>query len=458
MNQALRPTAFNVVQPFWINLGVFLALFLAASFFSSEPTILAISSTVIIGFFFFEPFKLVLIYTVLIFYRDIFVGAVFGIKTGLLEYLTLSSNYIFVLLLASLLLHNVQLQWRGPLFWPIVFFVSVMTVSCLFSSNTVASLQVLFRLVQLVGYFFILFTLLDSERRIFYFLLMLLGIFSIVILVSGFNFLSSGDRLAHLSRFMVFPALASGLYVFLTKDPRYKWFTGLLIAIAVFGSLSLIVTESRRVIMALAIGWVFFLAVSRTRVGALIFIVLLIVVALVYAPKQSLSRFQKTAVALELLQTGEELNEEETFDLFTGRDKLWQLGLDKFYESPVFGIGLGISKEAVGLEYGKPLRLHNIYLEMLVETGVIGFFAFLILLLGFFSLSIKLIRLHSKKNDFYYYLAATMLAITVIFFVTNYFGGASVFEKYEWVFYAILAAGYRVASLKVKRLEVSRYS
>lgn len=78
---------------------------------------------------------------------------------------------------------------------------------------------------------------------------------------------------------------------------------------------------------------------------------------------------------------------------FTGRSDIWQIVLDKFYESPIFGWGyaksadiLGLNSDAVGFTVG---QAHNLYLQVLISLGLLGAVVFFSWYAGLLSLSMR---------------------------------------------------------------------
>ena len=67
----------------------------------------------------------------------------------------------------------------------------------------------------------------------------------------------------------------------------------------------------------------------------------------------------------------------ESGDLTLGREKYWQLAIDQFKEHLIFGIGWGQFEVLAEQNYAKVADAHNNYLQLLCETGVIGFGVFL---------------------------------------------------------------------------------
>lgn len=68
---------------------------------------------------------------------------------------------------------------------------------------------------------------------------------------------------------------------------------------------------------------------------------------------------------------------------FSGRDVLWKIGLDRFMEKPLIGHGIGSFSEIVTSKQRDTLPdkdvgdWHNQYLQLIVESGIVGLIAFL---------------------------------------------------------------------------------
>lgn len=78
------------------------------------------------------------------------------------------------------------------------------------------------------------------------------------------------------------------------------------------------------------------------------------------------------------------LNDKENIENLSGRKKFWELGYSLFKENPVTGIGLYESAYLKDDNLGFEASFHNIYLEILVATGLIGLLFFLVFLITLF--------------------------------------------------------------------------
>ena len=70
-------------------------------------------------------------------------------------------------------------------------------------------------------------------------------------------------------------------------------------------------------------------------------------------------------------------------ELSNGRIWFWEFALEKFRQSPVFGIGWGGFKHYYHMRIGDysstgtTVDAHNVYLQILCEMGIVGFVVFL---------------------------------------------------------------------------------
>ena len=87
----------------------------------------------------------------------------------------------------------------------------------------------------------------------------------------------------------------------------------------------------------------------------------------------------------------------EKKDISTGRADLISYELEAFIENPLTGIGVGKVKESREQDTGVYAASHNEVTRILAEHGVLGIFAFLILLL-----TPLVYRIRNKKNIFFY--------------------------------------------------------
>ena len=100
------------------------------------------------------------------------------------------------------------------------------------------------------------------------------------------------------------------------------------------------------------------------------------------------------------------------------RLRLWQNGLSSFSENPVFGSGPGSVSGLVNHDerIAQYSHLHNLYLQLLVELGIVGFMLFSIMVLALFRSVLAAYRSHQMRPDMFYFISGSLL----LFLLTNF--------------------------------------
>lgn len=115
----------------------------------------------------------------------------------------------------------------------------------------------------------------------------------------------------------------------------------------------------------------------------------------------------------------------------SGRFTLWMNALTVFKENPITGIGINSIKEYYLANYSRAAYVHNSFLEVLVEAGIIGFISYLLFWLSILVFSIKIMLLN-KKAIFIF------ITLVAMFFQMN-----SLSLLYNEAFYFVIVLLYR---------------
>lgn len=118
-----------------------------------------------------------------------------------------------------------------------------------------------------------------------------------------------------------------------------------------------------------------------------------------------------------------------------GRTNIWQHVLPIFYSSPIVGVGTtGYGKRVLSIfglfQKGHYRGTHNVYLEILCYTGILGLLLFLLFMI---RLLIKSFQLYRHNN--YLVTGIILLIIIIAMFVLH-----GLYNKTYWFFYAFVAA------------------
>ncbi|OIQ22706.1 O-antigen ligase [Lacinutrix sp. MedPE-SW] len=219
-----------------------------------------------------------------------------------------------------------------------------------------------------------------------------------VITSTGSNFETSGGFGPN----QVATVLGLGMFVltvrFFSKAP-YKLFKTVNIVILALMSFRAIVTFSRGGVFVAIIMIVFFILMyfkksnskNRKRITFLTSLFIIIGVSI-----WAISSIE-TDGFIDKRYNNEDALGREKEDISTGRTALLSLEFNAFLENPIFGIGVGKSKEYRLEKTGVLAASHNEMSRILSEHGIFGLFAFSILFL-----TPLVQRIRDKSNFFFY--------------------------------------------------------
>jgi len=97
------------------------------------------------------------------------------------------------------------------------------------------------------------------------------------------------------------------------------------------------------------------------------------------------------------------------------RLEIWQRAIDAVVMYPIIGIGPGTFKDFFpeDPDWSVP-QPHNLYLAFVLQTGIIGFIGFILLLIWFFNTGFKLLKIQSSSLPVASYLLLVMMVYILI--------------------------------------------
>lgn len=102
----------------------------------------------------------------------------------------------------------------------------------------------------------------------------------------------------------------------------------------------------------------------------------------------------------------------------TSRDQIWEVVLSRMSEHWVFGYGLSTALEPISINEGRQIvgNTHNVYLEILYQTGFVGLILFLLVVIRTLYVLYKAIR-NPLYGDVMILFFSGLLAVLVVMFI-----------------------------------------
>lgn len=180
----------------------------------------------------------------------------------------------------------------------------------------------------------------------------------------------------------------------------------------------LIATASRVAFISFIIGVVLFFILQKTR---RIYSKLLIILVGIILINHGFNYLQQTDATI-LLRMDKSVNEGS----ISGRDEIWTGYLPTIIDNPIFGVGI-TGKTSVAVKYfGNDRSPHNVFIEILLYSGIVGLIIFSIFLFYFY----KNAYLYYKYNNILYPL---LLSIPVMGLLLS---GQLLGVKVAWLIFA----------------------
>ena len=192
------------------------------------------------------------------------------------------------------------------------------------------------------------------------------------------------------------------LYEIIAKKYKISDFLVILCIIVIAGS------ESRKAFISLLFGCLMILFTIKTdkkttwlkRIGAVLISIILISFLLSYL--NVFSGLEDRLQSLLNLFFHHGLTDHSSIT----RQRLVEIGLAQFKETPMGGIGVGNTNYLAYSSLGKDYYLHNNYVELLASAGIIGFAIYYSL---YIFLIVRLIKNYKKRTAMYYLIVILIL-------------------------------------------------
>jgi O-antigen ligase len=168
-----------------------------------------------------------------------------------------------------------------------------------------------------------------------------------------------------------------------------------------FSAVLLTASRGGFIIICLAAAGVFFV-LRHVRIWARLAWVAILLAVLIGA-------FYSFAASQDLAPNLERITfqaETSSLDTFTGRTTIWSAAAEQFADSPFFGVGAGAFPFSVGEALGRPRAAHNLFIEGVVETGLVGL---ALLIAAFVAATVPVLRSRDRQTS----LRSVVLVVTL---------------------------------------------
>lgn len=224
----------------------------------------------------------------------------------------------------------------------------------------------------------------------------------------------------------------------------------------IIGSLSLLIADSRRLLLSLVIIWFGVINLKRIAVASLIFsIVSTFIINSLNIDSLNLRYTKSFDMVAEI--SSESNSEYDINELSTGRIELWESGLKMILDNMLLGVGLD-NHTSLMPNYGAntKIRIHNVILDIGAQLGLVGLALFTVL--NFFLIS-DLVHLIRKSKRIPKMLENVLLLkagligyIAVIVF--SFFGGSMIMGRWGWFQIAFLICLLEINGRDYRRLTI----
>ena len=307
-------------------------------------------------------------------------------------------------LILILLREKNQNVYKYPLWSISIFWIGILLLSCFFSVTKLASIEEFMRNIMYMSTAIIIFAWSDSKDRM---KLISYTLLSSGLVVSGFAivdfFMSYFDTLAFslasspfgrtndLGAYMllIFPlALASFLY----ENDEYieKAFYAL---VSILSSVTIVLTFSRGIWLSSIIAIILILGLGiKILKKNIIYLGIVAVISLIPVV------IKWESIVIRFLSIQNIFSHAE--NSIEWRKSLLKSAVEIFADNPIMGTGLNSFPFVISAYQQRAgyfsINPHNYYLQLLAETGIMGFFTFIILALSILYMSFKAFS-HSEK-------------------------------------------------------------
>jgi putative inorganic carbon (hco3(-)) transporter len=348
--------------------------------------------------------------------------------------------------------------------------VGAMLLSIPFAFVKTAALATFIEALKVFAIYLMIVAAIDSERKLKIFMFVFIASNTILI-VEPFYLSLFGEgyiynnhmlrlagttsRFGHPNALGMIAAASLPFYFHVVKGSKSAALRLLCASLMLISIRVIMLTQSRTAFVGfLVFAGIVFMAAKR-KARAMVGIVCVLIAVWMFAPEETQQRFETFAESYRITTMAPgSLSDEEVNSLgsMSSRLELMKHSFEAFIENPLFGLGLECFSSYSGRRWGVWLPPHNTYLQVMAETGLVGTFALLMLILYTFrnlKKAREFIIAHGVETSTISTIVSMLSAYYTIWLVVSFFG-IELYNNFWWV-----TAGLSIVILRVLKMRVT---
>jgi O-antigen ligase len=335
-----------------------------------------------------------------------------------------------------------------------LLFIAVAFLTVPFALVRSRALDAFIHLVKFFAIYLMIVAGIRSERQLRLFMYVYLAMIALLfvqpfllsLVGEGFRYNNHMMRLFGVTGYFAHPNQLGGItaanlpfFFYLMLAERGKMIKLLCLALLGISVRVIMLTQSRTAFVGLMVFGAAAWLQSKRKAFALILAVVFLGLLWVMAPQETKDRFMTFAQVDRILGMSSryELSIDENVALgsMASRYELLKRGFVAFTENPILGLGLNCFISFNGQRYGYYFPPHNTYIQALSEMGIIGFGAFVfVIVLTFQNLlyARRMLKKRKMETTFLGHMATATLVYLICELVVASFG-QDLYENYWWV-------------------------
>jgi O-antigen ligase len=350
-----------------------------------------------------------------------------------------------------------NIRWTKFENYFLLFVVSVV-ISVFFAYDFQLATKELQRFISFIIFYLLTRMVFQDKDDVIQFVGALTGALTMIFIFSLGKALAT-ERYGTLGEFVFFLGPAALYIAYMAfKSPEKDKYSKLLFVVFLIGTALLLVSESRRILIASVLTWITIISNIQLKRSLTYIIIPFFLLAGSLGSVLETSRFEKTADNLSSIAESEETDDNALRDLSTGRNELWKAALAMYLDNFIVGVGPG-NTEILMMEYGgwSNLRAHNIVLDTATQLGTIGLVIFFIIIIATQRGLNRTKKIYAYLGDqkFLYIVKGLHIAYYIVL-IMSFLGGSMLFGKWGWLKFALIIAIKEIAEKELAEFEFNR--